>query len=125
MTSYINNQAGNRMAADVIRLAAELQDSPGDGRISKADAKQLADKLNDGGILTDPERRALDHLKRTGKVNFTPAAYDDFVHEMRSKGAERGWVTRLANEAQTEDQKDLGSATQSMLDARMQQQKPV
>ena len=117
MTNYINNQAGNRMAADIIKLAAELQDSPGDGRISKADAKLLADKLNDGKVLTDPETRALDHLKRTGKVNFTAAAYDSFLHEMRSAGAERGWVTRLANQAPTEEQKNPQAAQQSVISA--------
>ena len=117
MTNYINNQAGNRMAADIIKLAAELQDSPGDGRISKADAKLLADKLNDGKVLTDPEKRALDHLKRTGKVNFTAAAYDSFLHEMRSAGAERGWVTRLANQAPTEEQKNPQAAQQSVISA--------
>jgi len=117
MSSYykqINNRQFDRA---LLEKAAELQDSPRDGRISKDDAKELAAEVNDGGVRTETEDRTVRKIYR--EANFTAAGRDEFARLNRSAGQER-----RHNAPKAEDAQKLAVTGQaSQLGLRVQQNK--
>ena len=81
-------QSNNRkFDAAILDKAKELTAGQGDGRISKDDAAELAETVNDGGVRTDIESATVRKVKRDHK--FTPAGADEFERLNRVAGQER------------------------------------
>lgn len=113
MSYYKTNRLGNKLDAAALQKMAELQEGQGDGRISKADAKELHDKIYDGGQRTEVEDRTVDKIYRDG--NFTKAGRDEFEHLNRSAGQ------KLAHKAPKAEDTKPGAGLASQLAIRTQQ----
>lgn len=114
MSYYATNRLGNNLDRALLEKAAELQEGQGDGRISKADAKELHDKVYDGGVRTETEDRTVAKIRR--EANFTDAGADEFERLNRSAGQ------KLSNKAPKADSKP-GTGLASQLAIRAQQQR--
>lgn len=71
---------GQRYDRKVLELAAELIQGRGDGRISRADAKQLLESVKDGRGITETESKNLFYI--LGQYNFTESARDWLSQEL-------------------------------------------
>ena len=112
MSYNVKNRVGNNLDRAMLEKAAELQEGQGDGRISKADAKPLHDKVYDAGVRTETEDRTVRKIYR--EANFTKAGKDEFEKLNRSAGQ------KLANKAPKADAKP-GAGLASQLAIRSQQ----
>ena len=112
MSYYATNRVGNKLDRALLEKASELQEGQGDGRISKADAKELHEAVYDGGVRTETEDRTVRKIRR--EANFTDAGADEFEKLNRSAGQ------KLANKAPSVDAKP-GAGLASQLAIRSQQ----
>jgi len=71
---------GQRYDRKVLELAEELIQGRGDGRISRADAKQLVESVNDGRGVTETENRSLFYI--LDQYNFTESAREWLSQEL-------------------------------------------
>lgn len=112
MSYNVKNRVGNNLDRAMLEKAAELQAGQGDGRISKADAEELHEKVYDAGVRTETEDRTVRKVYR--EANFTPAGRDRFEQLNRSAGQ------KLAHKAPKLEEVKAGSGLASQLAIRSQ-----
>jgi hypothetical protein len=83
--SYYKEIDGKKYDRALLETADELVAGAGDGRLSKADAEQLLEKVKDGDSYTDIEKATVKYLR--DNYNWTDAADEWFRTEIRKWAA--------------------------------------
>ncbi len=83
--SYYKEIDGKKYDRALLETADELVSGAGDGRLSKADAEQLLEKVKDGDSYTDIEKDTVKYLREN--YNWTDAADEWFRTEIRKWAA--------------------------------------
>ena len=55
---------GKKLDASLLELAEKLTIGTGDGRISKADAEQLFNKVTDGGVYAEMQKETIEYIRK-------------------------------------------------------------
>lgn len=83
--TYYKEIDGKKYDRDLLEAAEELVQGAGDGRLSKADAGVLLEKVKDGNSYTDVEKETVSYIRENFK--WTDAADEWFRTEIRSWAA--------------------------------------
>jgi hypothetical protein len=83
--SYYKEIDGQKYDRALLELADELIQGQGDGRLSKADAEQLLEKVKDGDSYTDIEKATMKYIRDNYK--WTDSGDEWFRTQIRSWAA--------------------------------------
>lgn len=85
--SYYKEIDGKKYDKALLEAADELVDGAGDGRLSKADAEVLLEKVKDGDSYTDIEKATVKYVRENYK--WTDAGDEWFRTEIRKWAASK------------------------------------
>ena len=85
--SYYKEIDGKKYDKALLESADELIEGAGDGRLSKADADLLLEKVKDGGSYTDIEKDTVKYIRENYK--WTDAGDEHFRTEIRKWAASK------------------------------------
>lgn len=78
---YYKTINGKKYDGELLKMAEELTVGAGDGRLSRADAEQLYEKVNDANTYTDIEKDTIAYIRANFK--WTYVADEWFRAEVR------------------------------------------
>lgn len=93
MASYYRKIKGKNYDLELLELAEKLTAGQGDGRISKADAAKMFERVADAGKYTEIEKRTMEYIRET--FSFTPEA-DKWL-----RGRIRSWADAKVKDSST------------------------
>lgn len=85
--SYYKEIDGKKYDRGLLDSADQLVAGAGDGRLSKADADTLFDKVKDGGSYTDIEKATVKYIREN--YNWTDAGDEHFRDAVRKWAASK------------------------------------